>query len=70
MLRQTLALGTISILALSLLAVSMIICFTYDADAHALFWCVKGEEVEVVEAPKNEAGWVCTEWEHHNGTDQ
>ena len=34
MLRKALTLGMVFILALSLLAVSMITCFTYDADAH------------------------------------
>ena len=35
MLRKALTLGMIFILALSLLAVSMITCFTYDAEADA-----------------------------------
>ena len=34
MLRKALTLGIVFILALSLLAVSMITCFTYDAEAH------------------------------------
>ena len=34
MLRKALILGMVFILALSLLAVSMITCFTYDAEAH------------------------------------
>ena len=34
MLRKVLTLGMVFILALSLLAVSMITCFTYDAEAH------------------------------------
>ena len=34
MLRKALTLGMVFILALSLLAVSMITCFTYDAEAH------------------------------------
>ncbi len=33
MLRKALTLGTVFILALSLLAVSMITCFTYDSEA-------------------------------------
>ena len=35
MLRKALTLGMVFILALSLLAVSMITCFTYDAEANA-----------------------------------
>ena len=34
MLRKALTLGMVFIFALSLLAVSMITCFTYDAQAH------------------------------------
>ena len=34
MLRKVLTLGMVFILALSLLAVSMITCFSYDAEAH------------------------------------
>ena len=34
MLRKTLSLGMAFILVISLLLVSMIACFTYDADAH------------------------------------
>ena len=34
MLRKALTFGMVVILALSLLAVSMITCFTYDAEAH------------------------------------
>ena len=34
MLRKALILGMVFILALSLLVVSMITCFTYDAEAH------------------------------------
>ena len=34
MLRKALTLGMVFILALSLLAVSMVTCFTYDAEAH------------------------------------
>ncbi len=36
MLRKVLTLGMVLIFALSLLAVSMITCFTYDAEAGAL----------------------------------
>ena len=34
MLRKVLTLGMVFVLALSLLALSMITCFTYDAEAH------------------------------------
>ena len=47
MLRKALTLGIIFILALSLLAVSMITCFTYDAEAdagnHAHYICYHGQ---------------------------
>ena len=36
MLRKALILGMVFIFALSLLAVSMITCFTYDAEAHVI----------------------------------
>ena len=39
MLRKALTLGMVFILALSLLAVSMITCFTYDAEAHGGHIC-------------------------------
>ena len=39
MLRKALTLGIVFILALSLLAVSMITCFTYEAEAHWGYWC-------------------------------
>ena len=45
MLRKTLTLGMVFILALSLLAVSMITCFTYDANAHDVWgWKVVFEQ--------------------------
>ena len=40
MLRKTLTLGMVFIFVLSLLCVSMITCFIYDAEAHPQFWCV------------------------------
>ena len=40
MLRKALILGMVFIFALSLFAVSMITCFTYDADAHPSV-CIK-----------------------------
>ena len=36
MLRKALSLGMVFIFTLSLLAVSMITCFSYDAEAHAI----------------------------------
>ena len=51
MLRKVLTLGMVLILALSLLAVSMITCFTYDAEAgelkngHQHWECELNEEV-------------------------
>ena len=68
MLRQALILGMVFIFALSLLAVSMTTCFTYDAEADALddghghFRCVKidpYEEVEGLHAPKPSPPWCC-----------
>ncbi len=45
MLRKALTLGMVFIFALSLLAVSMITCFTYDAEAHP--WkCIKWRECD------------------------
>ena len=47
MLRKALTLAMVFILALSLLAVSMITCFTYDAEAggngHAHYTCYDGD---------------------------
>ncbi len=40
MLRKALTLGMVFIFALSLLLVSMITCFTLDAEAHPQWWCV------------------------------
>ena len=49
MLRKALILGMVFILALSLLAVSMITCFTYEAEAHG----------------NNHAHWHCWHDEDH-----
>ena len=40
MLRKALILGMVFIFALSLLLISMITCFTYNAEADGLFRCV------------------------------
>ena len=64
MLRKVLTLGMVLILALSLLAVSMITCFTYDAEAGALefghqHWeCKKGKQV-VRHLHNPWSGWSC-----------
>ena len=67
MLRKALILGMVFILALSLLAVSMITCFTYNAEAdvlnggHGHYTCEhKNGEVETgLHARKNGANWTC-----------
>ena len=46
MLRKALTLGMVFIFALSLLAVSMITCFTYDAEAHN--WTHPGDHYDCV----------------------
>ena len=55
MLRKVLTLGMVFILALSLLLVSMVTCFTYDAQAHGLFRCVH------LVGPNNEE---CVHWDN------
>ena len=65
MLRKALTFGMVFIFALSLLAVSMVTCFTYDAEAHLQFWCVPigGGPGFVADAPVD--GHICTIMEHH-----
>ncbi len=63
MLRKTLTLGMVFVLALSLLAVSMITCFTYEAQAHDQWRCEKNGTVKIVNSPI--AGWDCT-WIDHD----
>ena len=67
MLRKALTLGMVFILALSLLVVSMITCFTYDAEADGRFWCVPigGGDGAYFSAPQ--AGMNCTEIWHTHG---
>ena len=65
MLRKTLTLGIVFILALCLLLVSMITCFTYEAEAHDLWSCLIDGDREIVGFPQGEQCWVL---EHHNGT--
>ena len=62
MLRKALTLGMVFILALSLLLVSMVTCFTYDAEAHDLCICTNGDEVKIVDAPID--GWSCSWFSH------
>ena len=67
MLRKTLTLGMVFILALSLLVVSMITCFTYEAEAHLLWWCEAdngwGDFYTSVQD-----GMECVIWAHVHGT--
>ena len=58
MLRKTLTLGMVFILALSLLVVSMITCFTYEAEAA---WDCYNPETEVSATFDNHPGdpWDC-----------
>ena len=64
MLRKALTLGMVFIFALSLLAVSMVTCFTYDAEAHKDFhyYCVSdcGER----DVPVPLVGWDCYRYSH------
>ena len=66
MLRKALTFGMVFILALSLLAVSMITCFTYEAEAHWGYWCdnleTGAEDVHFGEHPGGL--WCC----HFSGT--
>ncbi len=73
MLRKAVILGMVFIFALSLLAVSMITCFTYDAEAdpgqdingnlpadgHPHFTCTKGHRTQTMLHARR-AGWCCT----------
>ena len=66
MFRKALTLGMVFIFALSLLAASMITCFTYEAEAHGGYWCCNpnppfqeghfGHKVD---------GWICSDWYTH-----
>ena len=64
MLRKTLTLGMVFILALSLLAVSMITCFTYDAEADGQWWCKKGDSSGIFNFQP--AGWDCVVFHHQH----
>ena len=62
MLRKALTLGMVFILALSLLLVSMVTCFTYDAQAHDRLICTKDGAVKIVDDPID--GWSCSWFTH------
>ena len=64
MLRKALTLGMVFILALSLLAVSMITCFTYEAEADVLGGHGHNPETRRPSAkdfrrPSRRSQWVC-----------
>ena len=63
MLRKTLTLGMVFIFALSLLAVSMVTCFTYDAQAHDLVICTD-DDGDVVIADDPIEGMSCSWFTH------
>ena len=69
MLRKTLTLGMVFILALSLLAVSMITCFTYEAEAHDQYFCRLRADRKVTRVfqvlPDLEV-WKCKVMSHHH----
>ena len=66
MLRKTLTLGMVFVLALSLLAVSMITCFTYEAQAHPL-WSCENDNGDIVIVWEPIDGWDCTPFAHDHG---
>ena len=69
MLRKALTLGMVFILALSLLAVSMVTCFTYDAQAHLDFHhrCENQDTGEVKHWPDSLGDpWICCWYTHGN----
>ena len=66
MLRQALTLGMVFIFVLSLLAASMITCFTYDAEAHKFhhYWCVN-DDGDIKDVPETLGdGWTCYWYSH------
>ena len=67
MLRKALTLGMVVILALSLLAVSMITCFTYEAEAEKEWYCENDNGCWFITEVKIEAdGWTCVDhWHTH-----
>ena len=68
MLRKALTLGMVFILALSLLAVSMITCFTYEAEAVKEWYCWNGNGCWFITTTEIEAdGWTCIDHWHTHG---
>ena len=68
MLRKALTLGMVFIFALSLLAVSMITCFTYEAEAHGGYDCINinnGNCAHWGGPPRPGLPWVCGPWYTH-----
>ena len=67
MLRKALTLGIVFILALSLLAVSMITCFTYEAEAHGGYWCTHPGPPPMAGhfGQKPGGNWKCGDWYTH-----
>ena len=68
MLRKALTLGMAFIIAVSLLLVSMVTCFTYDAEAHNNWWRCTHQEDGTVEWPefkKPDPPWTCIKVIHH-----
>ena len=66
MLRKALTVGMVFILALSMFLVSMITCFTYDAEAHDLFYCYNGSCWGIYDEEKDEPGWTCVPHTHNH----
>ena len=68
MLRKALTLGMVFIFALSLLAVSMITCFTYEAEAHYGTWCdnLDTGEKDVHFGAHPGGFWCCHTWGTHD----
>ena len=68
MLRKALTLGIVFIFALSLLLVSMVTCFTYNAEAHMGYFCddLGTEDVERTHFGEHPGpNWRCT-YETHD----
>ena len=68
MLRKTLTLGMAFILVVSLLLVSMITCFTYEAEAHNLWYCTHRfieNRTKWANEKLDDPPWFCFEWIHH-----
>ena len=67
MLRKALTLGMVFIFALSLLLVSMITCFTYDAEAHDRWYCYNATGCwYILDDPLDEEGWTCVPHTHNH----